>query len=61
MKREGGVDIKDHVKRVIGKLLAPDLQSQINRKGGYGKEKFHTYLEDGIKGKLVKYYDMFSL
>ena len=51
MKREGGVSLKEHVSRVLNKLLAPALQLQINRPSS---------LEDGVKDtyncnrKLIK-------
>ena len=45
MKQEGGLNARDHVKRVLSKLLATDLHKQINRTGGYGKVKFNPELE----------------
>ena len=55
MKREGGVSLKEHVSRVLNKLLAPALQLQINRPGTFNKKKLHSSLEDGIKGKYNCY------
>lgn len=51
MKREGGNHAKDHVKRVMDKLLAFEVQLKVNRTGGYGKEKFHDNLEANVKGE----------
>ena len=51
MKQEGGLHAKDHVRRVMLKMLSEELQVQVNRTGGYGKEKLHEDLIDLIKRK----------
>lgn len=52
MLQEGGTNAKDHIKRVLLKLFPVELQKKINRTGGYGKEKFHTCLEDYLKSEF---------
>lgn len=54
MKREGGSGPKQTVTRIMSKLLAPELQTQINRPGTHNKIKFFSSLEDPIKGKYYK-------
>ena len=53
MKREGGLNPRDHVMRVLNKLLASDLQKQLNRTGGYGKTKFNPDLEKILIDTLI--------
>ena len=52
MKREGGSNPKDHVRRVLNRLLPVDLQKQLNRTGGYGKVKLPSALENRVKGNI---------
>lgn len=49
MKREGGLNPKEHVRRVMAKIFVPDLIPQMNRTGGYGKMKFHQSRENDLK------------
>lgn len=50
MKREGGLNLRDHVRRVMRLLFHPSLMPRLNRSGTHGKEKFPEALEDFLKG-----------
>ena len=50
MKREGGSDLKNHIKRVMNMLITDDLHNQMNRSGTHGKHKFPEQLMKFLKG-----------
>jgi len=53
VRREGGSNARDHIKRVLVKMFSTDVQLQINRTGGYGKLKLHDYIETIIKSEYM--------
>lgn len=54
MKLECGASLKDHVKRVLDKMIDHDLQKEINRTEKWGKIPFPKSVEGISKGKLLK-------
>ena len=52
MKTEGGRTVKDHVYRVLHRIIEPDLQRRFNRLGTYGKLKFPASLEAELKSNF---------
>ena len=60
MIQEGGMDIKDHTKRVMGRLIGPSLQCQLNRTGTYGKHKLPEQFESLLKGECLNGSVIFS-
>jgi len=56
IRLEGGSDAREHVKRVINKLMTRDLQMKINRSGSKGKAAFPKELEEMIKGELDEWF-----
>ena len=61
MEKEGGDDVKEHVYRIMNKLFAPELQNIVNRPGTFGKQKFHAYLENEIKGEPLSICNIYQL
>ena len=52
MKLEGGLTANEHISRVLNKLLALELQQNINRTGSNGKHKFLDNLENLVKSEF---------
>ena len=53
MQMEGGNNVADHVKRVLGKLMAVELQLEVNRTGTHGKIKLPVQLEELLISKAI--------
>ena len=44
MKREVGLNVRDHVRQVMRRSINPSLHPRINRHGTYGKHKYPDVL-----------------
>ncbi|XP_065668454.1 uncharacterized protein LOC136088524 [Hydra vulgaris] len=56
MKLEGGLTANEHISRVLNKLLALELQQNINRTGSNGKHKFLDNLENLVKTSTIHFF-----
>ncbi|XP_065668853.1 uncharacterized protein LOC136088623 isoform X2 [Hydra vulgaris] len=56
MKLEGGLTANEHISRVLNKLLALELQQNINRTGSNGKHKFLDNLENLVKTSTIRFF-----
>lgn len=52
MKREEGINPRDHIRRIFRLLLAPGTLLSLNRTGTHGNKKFPPKLEEMIKGRV---------
>ena len=57
MKQEGGKSAKEHVFRVMGRLLSHDLSLRLSRTGAGRKARFPAQLANLISGKYIDYYN----
>ncbi|XP_065643854.1 uncharacterized protein LOC136075241 isoform X2 [Hydra vulgaris] len=56
MKLEEGLTANEHISRVLNKLLALELQQNINRTGSNGKHKFLDNLENLVKTSTILFF-----